>query len=110
MTVTRPGPNDPITRALRQLLVPEGEESGEGGSSSAIVETCATCLNAVVRTLRIPWCDGHLEWKVSSRGFSLWSRGEGLAQNRRRRRRRSLGSRATPLARSLAHFPAPLNN
>lgn len=63
---------DPIAGALRAYLSRSGEQEDDGvedtpsssSSSAHVVHTCARS-NAVVRTLRIPWCDGHLEWKVS---------------------------------------------
>jgi hypothetical protein len=51
---------DPIAAALRAYLLDDNDEDDD---TVPIVETSSTA-NAVVRTVRIPWCDGHLEWKV----------------------------------------------
>jgi hypothetical protein len=67
ITTMRPD-GDAVSRALRAYLLSGG---GGGDSNSVIVETPpSSCSNAVVRVLRIPWCEGHLEWKVRS-GFVL---------------------------------------
>lgn len=62
--------DDPIAAALRAYLI--GASSSASGvddrddATAPIVET-STSGNAVVRTVRIPWCDGRLEWKVRRR-------------------------------------------